>query len=476
MTTLQSRRRLLQCLATAPMLPLGRSTLAAAPLHGGADNPAARFATASFTGMAAPTLAAPAAMATTSVGSTLEVAFSDDSRKRFALAYHPFFRDRRQGAGRRRRHDPGRWLLRHRRRAHHRQVGAGPGTPVLLGLPGRRLDPDACEPRGGRRQGPHGVRRRAVRVHDARSESGRPLRPAAVADRGAHARPGPLHRQADAGEIPNVDTAPAKGLWITCGASLSPWGTHLSSEEYEPDATTIATNSRFRAFSLNLFGDATTAKPYHYGHLPEVTVRPDGTGSIVKHYCLGRISHELVQVMPDRRTVLMGDDATNGGLFVFVADKAADLSRRHPVRRQVDADLGRRPGAGDTRLDQAGQRHQRRDRGPGRHACRPRDIFDVQDCRPARCLVHEDPVRGKVQLGQADARHGQGCCLPRDPSLCGATRAAASASRRWRARRVNVRDRIAYTAMSYIQKLDAERLRRHQGRGPAVGRGLRART
>ena len=25
----------------------------------------------------------------------------------------------------------------------------------------------------------------------------------------------------------NVDTSGVKGLWITCGASLSPWGTHL---------------------------------------------------------------------------------------------------------------------------------------------------------------------------------------------------------------------------------------------------------
>ena len=55
-------------------------------------------------------------------------------------------------------------------------------------------------------------------------------------------------------------------------------------------------------------------------------MHPDGTGTSMKHYCLGRISHELVQVMPDNRTVLMGDDATNGGLFMFVADKAKDLS------------------------------------------------------------------------------------------------------------------------------------------------------
>ncbi|MEZ5272230.1 MAG: DUF839 domain-containing protein [Ilumatobacteraceae bacterium] len=119
----------------------------------------------------------------------------------------------------------------------------------------------------------------------------------------------------------NVDTSDVHGLWITCGASISPWNTHLSSEEYEPDAT-VATNSQLKAFSKNLYGDENRAKPYHYGHLPEVTVRTDGTATIKKHYCLGRISHELVQVMPDERTVLMGDDATNGGLFMFVADRA----------------------------------------------------------------------------------------------------------------------------------------------------------
>jgi len=55
----------------------------------------------------------------------------------------------------------------------------------------------------------------------------------------------------------NVDTKPANGLWITCASSMSPWNTHLSSEEYEPDAVNIATNTMFQAFSLNLYGDAT---------------------------------------------------------------------------------------------------------------------------------------------------------------------------------------------------------------------------
>ena len=127
-----------------------------------------------------------------------------------------------------------------------------------------------------------------------------------------------------------VPTANVHGLWITCASSLSPWNTHLSSEEYEPDAWAVATTGDsggyFRDFSLNTFGSNSVANPYHYGHVPEVTVHADGTGSVKKHFCMGRISREKVQVMPDNKTVLMGDDATSGGIFMFVADVAGDLS------------------------------------------------------------------------------------------------------------------------------------------------------
>ena len=122
----------------------------------------------------------------------------------------------------------------------------------------------------------------------------------------------------------NVDTSPVHGLWITCAASLSPWNTHLSSEEYEPDAFKASDDKRFKAFCENTLGR--DGNPYHYGHVPEVTVHADGTGSIKKHYNMGRISRELVHVMPDRRTVLMGDDYTGGGAFMFIADREEDLS------------------------------------------------------------------------------------------------------------------------------------------------------
>lgn len=95
MTTsaLESRRRLLKLFAGAPKLPLmsaGGSAFATTLLAGcgggGDDVAAATYRSSSFTGMAAPTLAMPAAMATTSVGSNLNVTLSDGSKKSFALA------------------------------------------------------------------------------------------------------------------------------------------------------------------------------------------------------------------------------------------------------------------------------------------------------------------------------------------------------------------------------------------------------
>lgn len=51
-----------------------------------------------------------------------------------------------------------------------------------------------------------------------------------------------------------------------------------------------------------------------------------GDTQVKKHFALGRFSHELAYVMPDQRTVYLSDDGTNTGLFLFIADKAGDLS------------------------------------------------------------------------------------------------------------------------------------------------------
>lgn len=133
----------------------------------------------------------------------------------------------------------------------------------------------------------------------------------------------------------NIGFGDVNGLWIACAASLSPWNTHLGSEEYEPDAKVRGGGAKtddsddatdIDSFSRYYFGDAAQANAYHYGLLPEVKIDADGTASVVKHYALGRFSRELAEMMPDRRTAYMGDDGINTGLFMFVADRPEDLS------------------------------------------------------------------------------------------------------------------------------------------------------
>jgi secreted PhoX family phosphatase len=328
-SSLTTRRKALQFLAGVPMLPLGATAATSflTACGGGDDGTTASFVSASFTSMAAPTLANATAMATTTVGSTLNIKLSDESVRSYQLAYQPFF-------------------------VTGDMVSDGKGGTVLSGgyydinnkpiidatVPGKERHyfsdaPDGTSLLTVANPTVTGIKGKAVFAvvqfeyttwaQDGKTGMyGKLPSPIAVLTLDQDQSTGKLSLV----KYHNVDTSKVHGLWITCGASLSPWGTHLSSEEYEPDAFSIASNDMFKAYSKNLYGDETKANPYHYGHMPEVTVNPDGTGSIKKHYCMGRISHELVQVMPDNRTALMGDDATNSAYFVFVADKEKDLS------------------------------------------------------------------------------------------------------------------------------------------------------
>jgi secreted PhoX family phosphatase len=149
--------------------------------------------------------------------------------------------------------------------------------------------------------------------------------------------------------LKNIDMSGVGGLWIPCAGSLSPWNTHLGSEEYEPDARCaenpdafcLSTNSdptkqlKFNdpKFSLNLDSmnrylepSGKTANVYDYGNVPEVAIDRKGNASVVKHRALGRISREIVQLMPDNRTAYQGDDGTYNVLTMFIADHPKDLS------------------------------------------------------------------------------------------------------------------------------------------------------
>lgn len=346
--TLLSRRKALQFLSGAPLLPLGSAVSASTLLAacGGDDNstsvqpPAARpnYVSATFTGMAAPALGNPQAMATMSVGSRLTVNFDDQSQQEYVLGYQGFFNtgdsvDKTGG---------GKIVA-----GGYFDAGGNPITTI------KAADGTAATLDGYSKASAPAEWTKAGQVFSDCVDGSSLLKVAGAPANTVHAvvqyeynsnaygmLPSPiavltLNQDAATGKLTlksyhNVNTFAndAHGLWIPCGGSLSPWGTHLSSEEYHPDAFDQGDNQKLsvlKAFSQNAFGNA-NANPYWYGHLPEVTVKADGTADFRKYYNLGRYSRELVQVFPDQRTVLGGDDSNNGGLFMFVADKAGDLS------------------------------------------------------------------------------------------------------------------------------------------------------
>jgi uncharacterized protein len=339
-----TRREVLTWLASIPFLPLG-AMATSATLAGCNDddkdtvqpiNPA-KLKTATFIPMDAPT--AVAAMATTSCTSQLLINWDDGSSKTYQLGYKPFFLTGTQvpdGKG-------GKVIaggyydiknqpiidksVAGKERQYFSDCPDGSSLISFKQATGKDFT-DADKKALGVTGNPvfHVVQFEYLTKDQAGGDTyGKLSSPIAVLTLDQDPKTGHLTLI----KYHNVDTSSAHGLWITCGASLSPWGTHLSSEEYEPDAFNQGLGqsaATLKAFSKNIYGDETSANPYNYGHLPEITVKTDGTGSVKKHYCLGRISHELVQVFADNRTVLMGDDYTNGGLFMFVADKEKDLS------------------------------------------------------------------------------------------------------------------------------------------------------
>jgi len=455
-----SRRKALKLIAGAPMLPLGAAAAGLLAGCGGdsaeaATNPnpkptdTATFVSAAFAGMAAPTLDQPAAMATTTVGSSLKVSYSDGSSQTYRLAYQPFFvtgdalPDGKGGTI-----VAGGYFDIHNQPIVDNSVPArarqffsdSPDGSSLLTVP------NASVP-GVKGNTVFAVVQFEYTSVDQSNASMYGMLPSPIAV--VTLDQDPATGKLTPVKYHNVDTSGENGLWITCGASLSPWGTHLSSEEYEPDAT-VANNAQLRGFSKNLFGDPDKASPYSYGHLPEVTVNPDGTGSIRKHFCLGRISHELVQVMPDERTVLMGDDATNGGLFLFIADQPRELSAGTLYVGKWAQTSGTGPGAGTLSWIRLGHATSQQIRNLVDSGIKAADIMDVKTSDPAdasytRILYSGKPNWVKVVPGMEKAAafletHRYAALVG---GSLGFTKMEGTA--------VNAKDKIAYSAMSRIE-------------------------
>ncbi|MBU0720473.1 DUF839 domain-containing protein [bacterium] len=136
-----------------------------------------------------------------------------------------------------------------------------------------------------------------------------------------------------ASEQKAIDFSSVNGLWIPCFGSQTPWNTHLGSEE-DYDLYYTASNGSslasaeagIKALTEVYFDNTKTAKAYDYGYITEVEVKSDASTTITKHYSMGKGTWEMAKVLDDGKTAYFGDDGSNVGMFMYVADKANDLS------------------------------------------------------------------------------------------------------------------------------------------------------
>ena len=120
-----------------------------------------------------------------------------------------------------------------------------------------------------------------------------------------------------------VDFSSVNGTWNNCNASVTPWNTGLTSEEYPAESQDSWAPSSSGGAMTSYLGRPANA--YDYGYIVEL-IPAEGVGTkVIKHYAMGRFSMEQAQVMPDGKTAYYGDDGTNRVLYKFVAEEAGDL-------------------------------------------------------------------------------------------------------------------------------------------------------
>ncbi|MGE8203724.1 alkaline phosphatase PhoX [Heyndrickxia sp. NPDC080065] len=258
-------------------------------------------------------------------------------------------------------------------------------------------------------------------------------------------------------EVNKIDFKDVNGIWIPCNGTLSPWNTHLGSEEYEPDARAFETDPESSAatftksFAKLYFGEEKKANPYFYGWIPEITVKENGSTKVVKHYSTGRFSHELMQMMPDNRTAFFGDDGGNTMMFMYVADKAKDLSSGTLYASKFSQTGTENGGTGRLTWIKLGHATDKEVKSIIDKGTKFSDIFETAEQETAGFTAIKTYPSNKVEYLKVKPGMEKAAAFL-EPRRYAAMLGATSEWNKMEGLAVNQKDKKLYVAMSYVEK------------------------
>ncbi|SFI42460.1 hypothetical protein SAMN02799624_00955 [Paenibacillus sp. UNC496MF] len=255
--------------------------------------------------------------------------------------------------------------------------------------------------------------------------------------------------------LSKIDFSSVDGLWIPCNGSLSPWNTHLGSEEYEADARAFEadpTQTYVNPFVQTYYQDQTRqGNPYLYNYIVEVTAHPDNTTSVVKHYSMGRFSHELSKVAPDNKTVYFGDDGGNTMLFMYVADKEKDLSAGTLYAGKWIQKSAENGGSADLQWIKLGHATDAEVKAIVDKGTKFSDMFETSDSAAPGFTAVKTYPSGKVEYLKVKPGMETAAAFL-ESRRYGAILGATAEFNKMEGVTVNAKDNKMYVAMSYVEK------------------------
>ncbi len=256
-------------------------------------------------------------------------------------------------------------------------------------------------------------------------------------------------------DLKKIDFSQVGGLWIPCNGSLTPWNTHLGSEEYDADARAYEedpSKTFLTPFVQSYYQDQTkVGNPYQYGYITEVTVKADNSTKVAKHYSMGRFSHELGKVAPDQKTAFFGDDGGNTMLFMYIADKAGDLSQGTLYAAKWMQKSDTNGGSADLKWIKLGHAADSEIQKYLDNGTKFSDIFETADQDTAGFTKIKTYPSGKIEWLKVKPGMEKAAAFL-EARRYGAILGATSEFNKMEGVAINDKDKKVYIAMSYMEK------------------------